>query len=229
MPLENWGLSKLKHSQIHDRHEENEYTNVWRPPTWTANREVFKDEDSLIGTVSAGLRHDCVSGGLTGATEPDWTTEEGGFTIDGTAKFKAVPQYSMLRAGDIIAASTWYFSDNDLWTAGKTVEKNESLIPNVPNGFEYDCPLGGTTGGVEPIYPVIEGDTVTDGTCVLHARFVGTYSDDIISDGIITSVKITAIPEELTEINLLNKVSITRSTAKTEKKDRTMLIKVSEL
>lgn len=43
------------------------------------------------------------------------------------------------------------------------------------NGYSYECTTAGTTGSEEPSWPIVLGDTVTDGTCVWTCRGAVTY------------------------------------------------------
>lgn len=44
------------------------------------------------------------------------------------------------------------------------------VMPSIANGFEYEVTVAGTTGAVEPVWPVIAGDSVVDGTVTFTAR-----------------------------------------------------------
>lgn len=223
------GMSKLKFPIPHDFNEKKYYTFAYRPEIWTAGREVTEGEIVLLPSVPSGFMHECIDSGVTGGTEPTWVTNKNEITEDGTAQFKAVPSTSLLNNGDVISTSTWGFSDNPDWEAGKILDKNDTIVPTVPNGFEYDCPQGGITSNTEVVYPVVEGDTIVDGSCILVARFVGQYENDSILVNIATKLRIVKVPEDCDEINLLNKVKITRNNGDIEEYNRTIIIPVKQL
>lgn len=58
------------------------------------------------------------------------------------------------------------------WQAGQTYAVGATIIPDAsPNGLVYQCTTAGTSGSVEPTWPTVIGNTVTDGlglvwTCV---------------------------------------------------------------
>lgn len=57
------------------------------------------------------------------------------------------------------------------WIAGTAYSLTDSVRPMVDrNGFTYECTTAGTSGENEPVWPVTDGQTVTDGTAVWTAR-----------------------------------------------------------
>jgi len=50
------------------------------------------------------------------------------------------------------------------WVTGIAKVRGNFVVPTVDNGFIYECTnaVGGTTGGVEPIWPITSGDTIVD-------------------------------------------------------------------
>lgn len=235
MPEISDGKSKHKYGAPFDKDESSYFTMSYRPETWSAAREVKgrsaqeKNGIILMPTVPSGFAHEVLDGGVTGAIEPNWATKNGGKTTDGTVEYTAIPADSLLANGDVIATSKWRFSDNDDWAANKTLKAKQRISPTVPNGFEYDCPLGGVTGGTEPVYPTTEGDTVTDGTCELIAVYVGEYVDDSIIDNKATKVKVSGIAKNAKVLNLRNIVAVTRANGNTEEFNSTLIAKVKEL
>lgn len=54
---------------------------------------------------------------------------------------------------------------------GPTVFPTVSTVkPTIANGFYYTCTTGGTSGAVEPTWPVVNGNTVVDGTITWTAQ-----------------------------------------------------------
>ena len=52
------------------------------------------------------------------------------------------------------------------WSANTFKNERQSVLPTTYNGFYYKCGTqgGGTTGGLEPTWPVTLDGTITDGT-----------------------------------------------------------------
>lgn len=48
------------------------------------------------------------------------------------------------------------------WASGATYNEGDLVIPTTANGHLYICTVGGTSGGSEPSWPTIDGETVTD-------------------------------------------------------------------
>lgn len=64
--------------------------------------------------------------------------------------------------------------------AGTTANSVGDVVkPTTRNGFEYIAVAAGTTGGSEPTFPVILGDTVVDGTVTWKAQ--APYGVDVTS------------------------------------------------
>jgi hypothetical protein len=75
------------------------------------------------------------------------------------------------------------------WQASHSYTLADIVRPITPNGYVYECTLGGVSGGVEPLWPTIPGNTVTDGaaewTCRSPSIIIvngGTYNITNISD-----------------------------------------------
>jgi len=78
------------------------------------------------------------------------------------------------KAGEVLAfGELCYFrpetSYSD-WAALTVYGLNVFVTPTVPNGFCYQCTTAGTSGAGEPVWPVIPGNTVADGTVVWTCR-----------------------------------------------------------
>ena len=63
------------------------------------------------------------------------------------------------------------------WTATTTIPYNAIIKPTVPNGYYYaGAAGGGITGSTEPVWPLIIGNTVADGTVTWICRGYTTNS-----------------------------------------------------
>jgi hypothetical protein len=56
------------------------------------------------------------------------------------------------------------------WAASTAYALTNIVSTITGNGFYYECTTGGTTGASEPSWPIIVGNTVTDGTVVWICR-----------------------------------------------------------
>lgn len=75
--------------------------------------------------------------------------------------------------GIAVAGSSWVLTPANSWGvswAGTTVfAYGQAVIPTSPNGYIYEQVAAvstPTTGGTQPTWPTVEGQTVTDGTCI---------------------------------------------------------------
>jgi hypothetical protein len=102
------------------------YYLILRPEPWTTGREVIQDKLLIMPTVANGCMYQCVQGGITGATEPNWTTAKNSIVISGTAKFKSIPYNLLLQTGDVIEAN-----NPASWPAYEFVLPNGLTIDNI--------------------------------------------------------------------------------------------------
>jgi hypothetical protein len=72
----------------------------------------------------------------------------------------------------VTSANAWTHS----WAGGAVVPYGAIICPATLNGKLYRCVVAGTEAFVEPVWPVVEGETIVDGTvtwaCVGEAAFV---------------------------------------------------------
>lgn len=129
----------FKVKKKHDPQDKKIYSLSYRPVTWIATKEAIQAGTLYVPTVSNGLMYECVSGGITGATEPTWGTVEDGLTDDGTAQFKAIPLDCLLAEGDTITLSTWAVPTD-------TVIDSEAIVNNQITKFRLtEVPSGATS------------------------------------------------------------------------------------
>lgn len=81
------------------------YTLVYRPETWSANKEIIEGDLIVIPSIPNGCMYQSVQGGITGVTEPVWPTSKGSIINSGNVKFKTLPYNLQLRTGDNIEAN----------------------------------------------------------------------------------------------------------------------------
>lgn len=97
----------FKYPYKYDPQDKKFHSFSYRPPVWEPSKEVIKDVSLYVPTVSNGCMYPCSSGGITGATEPVWSTIEGAATADNDVEFTAKPLDSLLAEGDSITYSAW--------------------------------------------------------------------------------------------------------------------------
>lgn len=56
------------------------------------------------------------------------------------------------------------------WAASTAYSLGDYVHATTFNGFRYECTTAGTSGTAEPVWPLVEGATVTDGTVVWTCR-----------------------------------------------------------
>jgi hypothetical protein len=128
----------------HDPDNKEVYTLWYRPEVWSPNKEVIQDDAILRPTVANGCMYAVSQGGLTGVTEPVWTTAQNSIVISGSAKLKALPYALLLKSGDIIEADVsnsvpaYEFIlpvgvtiDNDILTNGSVIHFRVTSVPGV--------------------------------------------------------------------------------------------------
>lgn len=153
----------------HDPSSKKDYYLFYRPETYSTSKEYIKGVDVVVPTVPNGCMYECVSGGISGATEPDWSTSEGRTLDDNTVKWKCLAANTRLRSGDVISASTWTCDSADV-----------------------------------------------------------TLSDSSIISGIGTVINVSTVPSTLKKIKITNHITITRSTARDEEFEKSIVIPIKE-
>ena len=135
------------------------------------------------------------------------------------------------------------------WQASTDYVKDVSSIsPTVANGCIYECASGGTSDTTEPTWGTVEGKKTTDNdidwlcvpdTCLLQPGDTITVSTWTASDctldnesivsGIITKVRLTAVPAGAKTVTLTNHITITRANSDEEERDRSIIITIKDL
>ena len=225
------GCTEYRYPFPHDKDEKKVYSRTYRPNDWVSSTEYKSGDfaDVVIPATPNGWLYVCTSGGISGGIEPTFGTVKDGTTTDNSVEWTAKPYTLLLNTGDTITASTWRMSSDDEWVTVTAYTITDTAVPTTPNGYAYDCTTAGTSGGSEPTWPTTAGDTVTDGTAVWTARFIGTLIDEGIVSSIKTKFKLTSVPESATSVTVVNHISVLRANADTEEFDRSIVIKIKPL
>lgn len=132
------GLKPYKHPIIYDPDEKRYYSRSYRPRDWSASKEYIKSRDLVVPTTPNGLMYECSSGGISGGTEPTWSTTEGATTTDNTVSWKGIAYDLLLDTGDSITASTWTAD------ADATLD-NDSIVNGIQTKVRLTAVAVGTT------------------------------------------------------------------------------------
>jgi len=130
------GTGPYTHPVPYDPDSKVFYSRTYRPSDWSAANEYIEGVDLVLPTTPNGFMYECVSGGISGASEPTFGTTKSKFTADGSVKWKAVPYSLLLNTGDSITASTWTRTNNetiDVDSIIDTIQTKFRLIA-VPSG-----------------------------------------------------------------------------------------------
>lgn len=95
------------------------------------------------------------------------------------------------------------------WAASTAKSLNNTIIPNVANGYYYKCTTAGTTGGTQPTWSTTESDTISDGTVVWTTyKVVPTVDTPLVSayslDGTSVNIETVIVNDGLNLPNLLH-------------------------
>ncbi|MDE2100873.1 MAG: hypothetical protein KGL39_26740 [Patescibacteria group bacterium] len=69
---------------------------------------------------------------------------------------------------------TGYLSN--VWTPNTAVAQGFAIRPSQPTGYEYAVSIAGTTGEAEPVWPVVVGQTVSDGSVTWKCQAIANDS-----------------------------------------------------
>lgn len=139
MALYALGDKPFKHPTVYDPNEKVYYSISYRPRTRADSTEYLKGVDVVILTTPNGLLYECVSGGMSAATPPTFSTVEGDDTEDGSVTWRTRPYDLLLNTGDVITASTW------TGTNGETID-NDAIVNSIQTKFRLTAvPAGATT------------------------------------------------------------------------------------
>jgi hypothetical protein len=129
---------KLPDNMSYDINEKKYYSLMYRPATWSANKEYKKGIDVVIPSLPNGLYYECSSGGISGANEPSFGTVEKGTTTDGSVEWIARPYDLLLDTGDTISASTWSGANGEMIDNASIVAgiQTKCRLVSVPAGAD---------------------------------------------------------------------------------------------
>jgi hypothetical protein len=79
-----------------------------------------------------------------------------------------------------------------VWTVTTALALGVFIRPVVPNGFIYEVTTAGTTGGSEPTWPLISGNTVVNGSVTFTTRVDGILNHVLPADTYRHTLKVTS-------------------------------------
>lgn len=97
----------LPKTMAYDIDEKKYYSLTYRPPIWAANKPYISGVDVVMPSIQNGFYYECISGGISNATEPVFGTIENQKTTDGTVEWLARAYSFLLNPGDTITSSVW--------------------------------------------------------------------------------------------------------------------------
>ena len=103
------GPEAVKYPTKHDPDEKVFYGFRLAPEDHYLNFAYYLD-DVVIPSVVNGFYYVCTKPGISGLTEPTWSTVINGKTTDGSVTWKAIPYDFMMKPGDSLS-SDWITSD----------------------------------------------------------------------------------------------------------------------
>ncbi len=125
----------------HDPDSKKYYEITYRPPTRLSSTAYIKKVGIVVPTVPNGCIYECISGGISGSTEPTWGTLENGTTEDGGVKWRCKAGNTKLESGDTISESTWT-ADSWVTTDNSVIFNNNATAVRVAS---MTVPTGTTT------------------------------------------------------------------------------------
>jgi prepilin-type N-terminal cleavage/methylation domain-containing protein len=124
-------------------------------PRWQSLR-IYSVGDKVLPISMNGRYYTCVSQGISGASEPNWS--DAGNVTDGTAKWDVRPWM-------------WISTRAGMWKGATNYAIGDIVIPTNPNGHFYRCKMTGISAATEPIWPKTGGSTINDGG-IQWVRFI---------------------------------------------------------
>lgn len=128
----------------HDPNSKKYYAITYAPPVRQDSTVYVSDVDVVAPATFNGLMFECVSGGLTAETAPDFCVREGDFVDDGCVRWKALAYRAKLRPGAFITASEWFAEDgivldnSSIISARRTVVRVTSLPASIIELGEFE-------------------------------------------------------------------------------------------
>jgi hypothetical protein len=128
----------------HDADNKELYSLIYRPDTWVTGLEIIAGQVIVIPSVPNGCMYISAQGGVTGDTEPSWTTVKGDVILDGVVKWKSTPYSLTLNTGDTIQSytllpDTGVTIDNASLIDGRIVKFRVTAVPALTSSVNIVC------------------------------------------------------------------------------------------
>jgi hypothetical protein len=157
------------------------------PSAWSGST-VYNVGAFVVPTTVNGYAYKATTYGITAAGEPSWPTTLTNTVVDGGITWECVnaptPHHSdrsnfadkvianghnqnsislAITTNSTIGTEVDSVMAAPAWEADTAYILDDDVTPVIVNGFRYVCTSAGTTGSVEPTWPMIIGNTVNDG------------------------------------------------------------------
>lgn len=160
------------------------------------SRSDFKNmvyNPCAAGNNASGTNGTSIGTGMTGNGPDGWTSLRTG-TASGVSSVvsRATAGYADAKQGQFARMAVTGGALNDLvgwrwtlgtsgvnWAATTAYPVSRVRMPTTPNGFRAICIVAGTTGGAEPTWPTVVGQTVVDGTVTWAMQDLPVAGDTI--------------------------------------------------
>lgn len=116
----------LEISSCQDPDEILDYTFYYAAPDWAASTEYFIG-DVVYPTTKSGIYLEVTQPGVSGSTEPTWSTKKSAKATDNTVIWKTVVDPLALQTGETIVTSVWTIT-GDVPTANGSVTDYSTRI-----------------------------------------------------------------------------------------------------
>ena len=157
------GPIKWPKTDNHDPQSKKYYFLTYRPNQWEPGTEYVKDSGVVVPLLGNGCLYVCVQSGISGGTEPVWSTQTGKIITDGTTKWKVTIDTSILRPGDEITSSTW--------TASEGVTLNATTLGTILNNRI-------TAVRVDSVDPTLTSFSITNTVTITRSTFLPVSTEE---------------------------------------------------
>lgn len=169
-------LSRLQLKRVAINETNQDYTNI-----------VYNSQ--AVGANATGVNGATIGAGITGVFCPNGYSVSRAGTLtavlskrqkaDGRMGEFARAAITGGAAGDLLRWQWTLTTSGVRWAASTAYPVSWVRAPTVDNGFVYQVITAGTTGATQPVWPLVAGETITDGSVVWATRNVPVAGDSV--------------------------------------------------